>query len=194
MKKRFLPYLFTLVLFITNFAKAESFNKDFVYKDYSAAKSGESSLIFKAESSKLGFIHSSFEGRALRFGIGYDRSGDILQKMRIHVDAKSFDTDNNARNNKMNELCLESQKFPEIIGEYSSPIDLNAGNQSIVIAFTFKGKQELLPMKLTSNKIGNSFKVKIEGPISLKAWNIPDPSIAIASVKDQFDLLFEAIL
>ena len=173
---------------------AEVIIKKFTAINYDAAKNSSTKLSFESKSTKLGLITSDFNGYAKAFSIAYELKKNILDQIKISINAKSFDTDSNSRNEKMNELCLESHKFPEIVGTIANSIDLDLKEQDINIDFMVKNQPRKMTVKFLSEKKVGSYKITILGSFSLKDWNIPDPSIAIAKVRDQFDLIFETTL
>lgn len=175
-------------------AHAELIIKNFVAIDYKNAKNSKTYLKFDGKSTKLGIITTDFDGYAKKFSITYNLAQNILDQVKIKIDAKSFDTNSSSRNEKMNSLCLESEKYPEIIGTPLTPIDLTIKEQNIVVDFLILGQSHKIPMKLYIEKQSDLYKCKMTGNFSLKEWNIPDPSIAIAKVRDQFDLTFETFI
>jgi polyisoprenoid-binding protein YceI len=181
-------YLVSLNLF------SETTIQKFHYKDFETAQKAETSLRFESISTKLGMISSHFEGQAKIFSISYNIQNNKLEDVKIKINTASFDTDSKARNEKMNELCLESSKFPEITGTISSPINIGVQNQELPVEFMVKGHLRKLTMKVSTEKKLEKVYIKISGNFSLKEWEIPDPSIVIAKVRDQFDLYFETII
>jgi hypothetical protein len=190
-------YMVITFLFFNTFSfatHAEVLIKNYNYKDYKTAKSATTTLRFESKSTKLGFITTDFDGVAKILSITYNLKNNLLDQVKIKIDAKNFDTDSGARNEKMNEVCLESQKFTEIIGTIAGVIDLNIKDQNITVDFIVKNQPHQMTVKFLSEKKSELYKITILGSFSLKDWNISDPSIAIAKVRDQFDLIFETIL
>lgn len=184
---------FIIVAYSTN-SHAEVVIKNYFAKDYKTAKNAVNRMRFESKSTKLGFITTDFDGFAKNFTLSYNLNKNILDQIKIKIDAKSFDTSSDARNDKMNELCLESQKYPEINGTIAESVDLNVKDHDLVVDFIVKDQPRKMPVKLISEKNGDHYKLTILGSFSLKDWKIPDPSIAIAKVRDQFDLIFETII
>jgi polyisoprenoid-binding protein YceI len=168
--------------------------KNYSAKNYKMAKNAANRLRFESKSTKLGFITTDFDGFAKNFTINYNLNKNILDQIKIKIDTKSFDTNSEARNDKMNEVCLESQKYPEITGTIVESVDLNLKDHGLVVDFIVKDQPYKMKVKLISEKNGDNYKITILGSFSLKDWKIPDPSIAIAKIRDQFDLIFETIL
>ena len=75
----------SLYLLIFTTANAEVVIKNFLTKDYKAAKSSMTKLHFESKSTKLGFITSDFEGYAKNFSISYDLKGNILDQIKIKI-------------------------------------------------------------------------------------------------------------
>lgn len=190
---KFLIVSLIINCFMTNI-KAAAIINNFIVFDYKTAKNSKTFLKFTGKSTKLGIVTTEFDGYAKKFSISYNLDQLKIDQVKIKIDSKSFDTNSQSRNEKMNSLCLASDKFPEIIGTIPNSIDLNVLDQMIVADFFILGQNRKIPMKLHLTKSDESIHFKLNGFFSLKEWNIADPSIMIAKVQDQFELEFETII
>lgn len=182
------------ILFFQSNIYAELVIKNFVAVDYKSAKNSPTYLKFEGKSTKLGIVTTDFDGYSKKFSIAYNLNQNVMDQVKIKIESKSFDTNSNSRNEKMNSLCLEPEKFPEIIGTLPNAVDLNIKEQNLVSDFLVLGHNRKMLLKLISEKNSDGYKLKITGNFSLKEWNIPDPSIIVAKVHDQFELTFETYI
>ncbi|MBY0414745.1 MAG: YceI family protein [Bdellovibrionales bacterium] len=190
--KRLVPFIFSLSLLFSFEAISSELN--FNYKNYNEAHKANSFVKFESISTKLGFISSTFDGYALSIKISYDLVGDQVQKLEVIIPVKSLDTDNGSRNEKMWDDILEASKFPEIHSKITAPLTLSEGEKTVDMLIQIKGKEITRPVKLTVAKKDGKFHVSGSTTLGLKEANIPDPSIAIATVRDSFDLKFDVLI
>ncbi len=176
-------YLFIQILW------AKEINYHFV--DYNEAKKSSNFLKFESESTKLGLVTTSFDGYAKKFKIIYERKNNQITKLQVIVDANSLDTDNDSRNEKMFGKCLESNKYHQITYDLTKPIGLNKTEAQAEGLLKIRGKKLNTPLNLSIVKAQQKYTVSGSAKFSLTQFEIPDPSISIASVKDEFDLFFK---
>lgn len=185
--------LSTFILFsfcLTLFAKEKEKN----YETYDEAKKGSEFLSFASKSTKFGIITTSFDGYARKFRYSYDTTEKEIVSASVTVFVSSLDTDSDGRNEKMTQTCLDKEKFPEITAALTRAISLNEGEIMVPIKLSIKGKTLEKEFNLKLTKENNHFWVEGKGSFSLKEFDIPDPSIAIASVRDNFDLNFKLLV
>lgn len=186
MKKKLIPFLFSLILIFSAQARVIKIDS----KDFTESKNAKTYFKFTGESTKFGLVTTSFEGVAKQFSLNFTEKKDKLENIELLLPVKAIDTDNNSRNEKMWDLCLEEKKYPEI--KVNLPkIDLTATEQTSVGEMTIKDKK--IPLEFVIKKVSEKI---YQGKTSFKLSkaNIPDPSIAIASVKDEFLIQFQVDL
>lgn len=191
-KKRLIPYFLGLFLAFNLNAKSAELNLHF--KDYDEAKKAASFVKFASESTKFGMITSSFDGFAKDIALNYDLINYQLNRLEVTIPVKSLDTDVGGRNEKMYEKIMEAAKFPNINVRLTDKTTLNEGDQIVNLEFDIKGVKITKPVKIVVTKTGDKMSVKGMTTLSLKEMHLPDPSIAIASVRDNFDLSFAVLL
>lgn len=154
---------------------------------YESAEKAASYFKFTGHSRKLGIIGTSFEGYAKEATLSFERKGDKLQGIRLAIPAAKIDTDNDSRNEKMWDVCLSAKDFPEVKIHVKDPVDTKKDSQAVAAEMEVRGKA--VPLEIRVEKSGALFKGS--SAFKLSEAGIPDPSIAIASVKDEFELEFQ---
>lgn len=184
-------YIFTLFALILSFntlafeqnVKCESF-EECSYDDNGNA------IAFESESTKFGLVTTSFDGRALNYKIEGKLKQKEVSNIIVTLPVGSLSTDLSGRDDKMWNEILKKDKFPEII--LSFPPISHGYSGSITCSVSILGKSYDLPVNLSTKFENGELEVLGKGSFSLKEFNIPDPSIAIASVRDRFDFKFKA--
>lgn len=188
-KYRLLPFILSLfIAFVGNSAFGAEVKKQF--KTYSEAKSSEEFIRFASESKKLGFITTGFDGFVKDFTINYDLEKNKLKNLEVHIAVNSLDTDNGSRNDKMLQEIMDQEKYPQITAIITSPIELIRGGHETNMLFNIKDKKITKPVSYTISSSGDGMIVRGHTTIKLTEAGLPDPSIAIAKVRDDFDLSF----
>lgn len=179
-------FLALLTFFMTTiFAKDLNYN----FKDFNEAEKSEEFLSFTGESTKFKIITTEFSGFAKKFSMQYELKGEVLSKVIVTLEAKSIDTDNSSRNEKLYTLCLKTDSFPNIKVAIETPITLSNGSEGEVQALlTIKDKTLMRPVKYKVLKVDAGFKVNFSSDFSFSEAGIDDPSIAIAKVHDIFQI------
>ncbi|MCP4915020.1 MAG: YceI family protein [Oligoflexia bacterium] len=170
-----------------------AFSNTFKCEDYDNCEKSKDFVKFESESTKLGIITTSFDGYAKDFSVKADHYSSFLKNIKVIVKANSFDTDNSSRDEKMFDETLETKKFEDVIITIDSPVrvfDSEADYQRVPSKIMIRGKTFPVILKAKVIKKENNIYVSGNCAISLKKLEIPDPSIAIANVRDQFDLSF----
>lgn len=180
---------FIFFIFLTT-AKA----KNYKFENYDQAKDSYNYVMFESESTKLGFITTSYDGYVKEYDVNFKRDGDDLKDIEVKIMTSSFDTDNSSRDEKMFESILEVEKYPHMIFKSNEKMSLKEGEVEISGKLKIKEVQKNVVLKLVIEKKENVFYIKGITAISLKDFNVPDPSIAIASVRDQHDLKFGILI
>lgn len=179
-------FLFSFLFFSLESIGAE---KNYQYEDYKKAKDSSEFLKFESESTKFGFVTTSYDGYAKKFSVSFEREKDHLKKIKIDVFVKSLDTDSSSRDEKLANYCMDSEKFPLVTATLEN-FSLIEGTEKISAKLEVMGKAIDLPLEVKIIKVGEVFEVSGKGSFNYPDTPIKDPSIAIAKVKKQFDLKF----
>ena len=182
MKKKLIPFILCLLSLNLSYAHNIKWEKD----SYKEALESLDYFKFTGRSKKLGFISTSFDGYAKKVEINFKQSPNKIYDIVLMIDAQKIDTDNSSRDEKMRDKCLEVKKNPTIIVTVNE-LALNKDQQSISGMMQVHG--EKVPLKL---KIRKESDLTFSGSTKFKLSDakIPDPSIAIASVDDEFEITF----
>lgn len=190
--KRLLPF-FTICLFFFS-SVVFAAEVDFDYKSYEEAKKAPQFIKFEGKSTKLGLITTGFDGYAKVVKIVYNLSVLELSQLDATILVKGLDTDLGARNDKMMNEVFEKDKYPEVKVNLVKKITLKPGTQTVDMNFTIKEKQIIKAVTINIEKRDNKLLVTGATTMGLKELGLPDPSIAIAKVRDSIDLHFAVIL
>lgn len=182
------------ILFMFLIISQFSFAKSYLFKSYDEAKASAEYIKLEGESTKFGLVTTSFDGFAKSFELNLVKNNNFVKKIEVHIDSPSIDTDNNARNKKMYEKTLSISQYPKIIFKTESPIDLNLSTFSIPGKLKVRDteKEVILKGKIINKESGKI--IEGEASVSLQEFNIPDPSIFIAKVRDRLDLKFKVFI
>lgn len=188
-------YFFILIIFFAQIASATKIKTyTITSKDYSMASQANQFLKFESESTKLGMITTSFDGYSLKFKVKVKMDGRQILSIDVEFDAKSLDTDSDSRNEKMWEQILEANKYPSISFRSSQAVDLKTKKGKLKGKLKIRDQNRKVVLDYNVEEFPESFKISGLVPIKLTEFKIPDPSIAIASVRDRFDLKFSIII
>ena len=192
-KKRFIPYLFSFLILIVSTGNTTEVLRKF--NNYSESKKSSEFIRFSSESTKLGFITTEFDGYARQFKLNYDIDKKIVKNIKATIEVKELDTDNGSRNEKMIQTILNAATYPIITAEVLNPVSLIEGNQATEMFFQIKGKRiaKKVHFKILNTSPGHHL-ISGQTTIKLSELDLPDPSIAIAKVRDDFDLSFSFVL
>lgn len=184
-----MKYIFIFLLLTTSLY-AKSYKREFKYSDFYQAKTAPSFLRFDMESTKMGMMTTSFHGVAKKFDVNFGLKDNTLTNTVVHFRVEELDTDVNDRNKKMYNLCFEKDKFPDLIVTLNGPYIIGKTKKSVAATMNVRGKNKQIQIMLDITKKGNKLIVTGVSQVSLKALEIPDPSIWIAKVKDKIELRF----
>lgn len=184
-----LNVILIMMLFLLSYnapSKIHSLNFKFAsFED--AEKNVQNYLKFIGTSTKFKIFTTSFTGHAKEFNISYQKSMNSISNIKIQITTNQLDTDNNSRNAKMHEKCLEVTTYPTISAEATDVVKLeNDKNGEIAIQLKIRDKLLSRKLKYIVKKVDNSFEISFSTDFSLVEAAIPDPSIAIAKVGEIF--------
>lgn len=164
--------------------------KEYKFKDYDQAKEANEFVKFESESTKFGFITTGFDGYAKSFKVDFNKKDKTLNGLVVKIDAASFDTDNGSRDEKMFEQTLSVKKYPYVVFKADEAITLSAKPITVSGKLKVRDQERSVKLSLVIKKSKNVYTVIGKTQLSLKEFKIPDPSIAIANVRDDFDISF----
>jgi methyltransferase len=185
--KKLIPYLFILILFVNPINAKEISHHVNNFED---AKKAEDYIKFEGASTKLGFITTGFDGYVKEFKVNYDLIDNQINKLEVTINTSTLDTDLGSRNEKMINSILEADKYPQIHAAIIDKVEMKNGDQIVNMIFTVKNQKLTRPVKIKIEKLGEHFLVIGTTILGLKELGLPDPSIVIAKVKDEFNLKF----
>lgn len=186
--KKLIPYFFILGFILLNPIHAKELS--YQYKNYAEAKKSENYIKFEGASTKLGFITTGFDGYARDFKINYDLINTQLNNLEVKIVIATLDTDVESRNDKMVNSILNKDKYPEIHAAIIDKVILVNGEQMVNMEFTINGHKLIRPVKINVEKKLDYLLISGTTSIGLKELGLPDPSIVIAKVRDDFNLKF----
>ncbi len=171
---------------------AENFQNKVISESFNEAKAKKSKLQFIVISTKAGMFSSDVDGYVKNFSYKskFDNKNLILRDMQINFMANSMDTDGETRDEKLHNLCMEAEKYPNVEISVAGPLflkDLKERTYDGIVKI--RGKEKKFQIKLVVNKISNnSYQINGSSSWSLKEMEIPDPSIFIAKLSDEIKI------
>ena len=107
---------------------------------------------------------------------------------RIVVDARSADTGNSGRDNKMHKEVLESQKYPEIIlapAQVQGPL-ASEGRSNVQLrgTVTLHGHEQEITAPVAVQISGNEWSGETRFAVPYVKWGLKNPSTLFLRVKD----------
>ena len=139
-------------------------------------------------------ITTSFDGLVKKFQVAGHKGEVFLKNIRVTFLGSSIDTDNDSRNEKMYEQSLDTKNHNEIVITIKAAVkimDKKGNYQRVPATIKLRGKSKDFTLRAKVIKKDGVIWVEGDATMSLKEMGIPDPSIAIASVRDRFDLSFK---
>ncbi len=190
--RRIAPFFTVLFLLGLNTLQAEELSYQF--KDYNEAKKSSNFIKFEGQSTKFGLITTTFNGYAKEFKVHYDLSGNQLNELDVKIAVKGLDTDVSSRDDKMLNQILDMSSYPDIQAKIQEKTTLSEGGQVIYMVFNVKEKKVIKPVKVSIEKKDGKFFITGNTILGLHELGLPDPSIVIAKVNENFDLSFAIVL
>ena len=164
----------------------ESLNGGFSSPDYEKASTNESNYLkFVVESTKVGLFSS-------RHSVQFDRTNMILRDMTITFKVEDMDTDHESRDEKLHTKCMGMSKYPKLTVTIKGPAflkDKRERDYPAIVNIRGKDHEVMVKMKVEVNE--KDIIVSGSSVWSLKALEIPDPSIAVAKLSDDIRIFFK---
>ncbi len=200
-ERKIMKILFILIFILAcsgsfSLLKAESIEKAFKFKSYEKAKQASSFLKFDMKSTKIGIITTSFDGYVKNFKISGRFEKGLVHHGQIEFDVKQMDTDSDGRNEKMYNKCLDftNKKHSKIVVRLVDAFDISKVSQKLRGILRIRGKNKKIMVDFQLKKDKENYILTGNSDLSIKALDIPDPSIIVASVNDKIKVSFKFIL
>lgn len=183
-------HLFFIIIFFSIHQSifAKEIKHEANIKSFEAAAKNSNQLKFSVESTKVGLFSSDVPGYVKSFVARANLNGKMISNMELILKSDSFDTDGDSRDEKLKELCLSSQKYPEIKIKLLKDYELGSGEVKIPAEVEIRGKKKNEEVEIEIKSNGDFLIVSVESEWSLKEMEIPDPSIAIAKLSDEIEI------
>lgn len=181
------------LIFLLSF-KVLAFDQVIRHENYeqAGADAKNGSIIFSSESTKFGLVTTSFDGRALEFKVQGALKKDQIENVVVTVPVRKITTDSEGRDEKMWDEILEEKTYQSIT--VSFPIIKHGFEGNVEAQIMVKGRSYPITLFLKTLLKEGKLHVEGKGEFFLKKLNVPDPSIAIAKVRDRFDLNFHVLI
>ena len=120
----------------------------------------------------------------------------------VTVPVKSLGTDNDSRDEKMRNECLEAEKYPNIVFEMSGadglpplPSGEDTFSATIKGKLTIRGVTREAAIPVTVKRTAKGAMVAGSVPVAfIKDFNIPDPSVFVFRVEKTAEVFFNLTL
>ena len=188
--KKLLTFFYTLSM-LSTIAYGREITKSYKFGSYEDAKKSSEFIKFDMDSTKLGIITTSFSGFVKDFAISVNKERSVLKDLKVIFEVKNMDTDIDARNEKMWNLCLDHKNYSNIIVYFKSEIPReNTDFVSIPATIKVRGVEKEFLVNIKTQKENNKVILQGNAQVKLSELNIPDPSIFVASVSDLVKISF----
>lgn len=183
--------LFLIFIFIFSFQiSAKEVRGHFTTKDFDSGIKNTNKLTFEGESTKMGLITTKWNGVVKDFSVKFEEDGKTVKEIEIVFPITSMDTDNDSRNEKMQNICLGAPEYKDIRVKIPGPIILDGKENIYPGSILIRGKDKPVDVKLTANQVGEKIIATGSAQLSFKNLEIPDPSIFVAKVSDVITVIF----
>lgn len=180
--------LFLMALLVSTFVWANDFH--FGVKTYKEAEKSPNFVRFDMQSTKLGMLTTGFTGFVKEFAVSADPSAEGFKNARITFQAQAMDTDVNARNEKMWDLCLDYKKHPQMVLTLDGLVPLTGTEAILQGTLNVRGETKPVAVKVKSQEVSGQYVVDGESTLDIFELGLPDPSIFVANVDPKVKLKF----
>ena len=185
---------FSLFFLMASAVIAGDFVEKIKYSNFKDAEKASQYIKIHMESTKFGMLTTGFDGWVKSFGLSGTVKGASILNAVVEFKLNDLDTDNKARDIKMNEDIFETEKYPNLKVKLVGPLTVGKTGQKLKAIFSVRGKNKPSQFTISTSKVGNQIKVIGKGVVKLSKLEIPDPSIFIAKVRDEVDIDFEFLV
>lgn len=185
---------YILLLLISTNLLAKTVQGNFSYKSFAEAEGANNQLEFIVESTKVGIFSSDVNGyvKSFSYSADYNAKSSLMKNMKIIFETAQMDTDGEDRDFKLHNLCMEVKKYPKL--EILVPKILfikNVREQNLEGIAKIRGKDKKIKINIKVTQGANILRVTGSSVWSLKEMEIPDPSIAVATLSDEIRVNFK---
>ena len=148
-------------------------------------------LTWIVESTKVGLFSSDVYGYVLNYSYKaeLDEDNKILRNMTLSFPINAMNSDSESRDGKLHTLCMGMPQYKEIVVTIPGPIFLkDHKKRSYTGTVNIRGKNKEFRINFQPKLDEKGFSLVGESEWSLKAIEIPDPSIAVAKLSDEIRL------
>ncbi len=174
------------------FFSLHAIEKEKNFISFNEAKESQDFIKFQIKSTKVGLFTSEVDGYVKNFSYSFnkEKAGKIKEKAKVVLVSDSFDTDSSSRDEKMKDLCLETTKFKKITITILDSLKENSPKGIVSAQIEIRGKVHPIKVFMHFVKKGDAEFIEGEANLSFSNLEIPDPSIAVASVSDEIKISF----
>lgn len=169
---------------------AETIERQVTFDGFEKAEKA-ADLTWIVESTKVGLFSSDVYGYVLsyKYSGDLDKENMILRDMTLTFPITAMNSDSESRDEKLHEKCMGAKEFKEIVVKIKGPIFLkDKRERNYQGTVLIRGKEKPFEIKFTPHLEENNFALKGKSVWSLKAMEIPDPSISVAQLSDEIRL------
>ncbi len=182
--------IFILFFSLCQFTFAAPIEREVNFKNFEDAEKA-AHLTWIVESTKVGLFSSDVYGYVLsyKYSADFDKANMILREMTLKFPITAMNSDSESRDEKLHNKCMGAKEFKEIIVKLKGPIFLKEKRERTYEGTVFiRGKEKPFRISFAPNTENNQFTLKGKSTWSLKAMEIPDPSISVAKLSDEIRL------
>jgi len=183
-----IKFLLCFFVSISFTLSAEEFTGEKNYKSWELAKKASSRIQFIVESTKAGIFSSDIDGYVKRFNFSgdFDKKNLILRNMKVSFNAKEMDSDNDSRDEKLHNLCMNKKLFPIVEIIVIGPLFLKSLKPSKLPGTALiRGKKKAFTIEIKGEYKDGQLSIGGKTVWGLKEMEIPDPSIFIAKLSNE---------
>lgn len=183
-----MKYLILTLLCLQLPSWAGEITQNFSSGSWEKAKRSSNRLQFIVESTKVGIFSSDVDGYVKNFSYkaDLDEKNGILRNMVIQFQVKDMDTDDEDRDEKLHNKCMGIKNYPTITVNVPGPLFIKGKRmEKLKGTVNIRGKDKEFLLFIRCDLKGNKLNIIANTTWSLKKMEIPDPSIAVASLSDE---------
>ncbi len=182
--------IFILLFSLSQFTFAAPIEREVNFKNFEDAEKA-AHLTWIVKSTKVGLFSSDVYGYVLsyKYSADFDKENMILRDMTLKFPITAMNSDSESRDKKLHNKCMGANEFKEIVVKIKGPIFLKDKRER-----TYEGtvlirrKEKPFKIYFAPNTENNQFTLTGKSTWSLKAMEIPDPSISVAKLSDEIRL------
>jgi len=179
-----------LICLISLHVHGKSVTREFNFGSFQEARKAPSVLKFEIISTAVLFSHT-VHGYAKSFSITGDLKDKTVANVVVTFKAKSLDTENESRDIKLHEFCLDYEKYPEVSVKIAGPLAIDGSKKSVDAVMLIRGKEKKIPVDIKVSREKNGLYVEGGTVVTYPYLEIPDPSIFVATLDKDIKITFK---